>query len=141
MPGFGDCDKTGDGLCLDEFVNYLEREHHVKISKDIARDVFQKIDGRKVDDDRITWAEWEEFQNTTPFTQVKKEDLMKAFDDADKDGSGKLNSCEMLQKLKSKGYDRQDVTDIIKNIDLDNDSEINRNEWEKVVDEMIAKAN
>ncbi|CAI9715176.1 calcium-dependent protein kinase 2 [Octopus vulgaris] len=101
MPGFGDCDKTGDGLCLDEFVDYLEKEHRVKISKEIARGVFQDIDDRKVDDNRITWAEWEEFQKATPFNQVKKKDLMKEFDDADKDGSGKLTSCEMMQKLQS----------------------------------------
>lgn len=134
MSGFGSIDKTGDGLCLDEFVEYLKVTYGVNISKDLARGVFNDIDSRRSDDDRIVWSEWQEFLKAKPFSDVQREDLIKLFHDADTDKNLELTSSELYSKLSEKGYTEDDIRILISDCDTNKDSKINKNEWEKMVD-------
>ncbi|XP_014769871.1 15 kDa calcium-binding protein [Octopus bimaculoides] len=137
MSGFGSIDKTGDGLSLDEFVEYLKEKYGVKISKDLARGVFNDIDCRRSDDDRIVWEEWEEFLKSKPFSDVQKDDLIKVFDDADADGNGKLCSAELSNGLSKKDYSNDDIAKFITDYDTDSDKLISRTEWVKMVEDYI----
>ncbi|GAB1597952.1 hypothetical protein Ahia01_000072000 [Argonauta hians] len=133
MSGFGASDPNGNGLSLDEFVNYLKVTHGVTISKATAEQVFNDIDARNKDDNLITWQEWCEFQQAKSMNELSKEDLLREFDIIDKDGSGQISSQELLATLKDKGYSEADIEDIISQIDESGDKKLNKDEWSKLV--------
>jgi calcium-dependent protein kinase len=96
---------------------------------------------KSIDTDKSGVINYTEFIASTIDTKIylKEEKLYEAFKTFDKDGSGKISLDEVKQILKVQNDDTKAIEDMVKSFDIDNDGEINYNEFLTMMGGQVLK--
>ena len=134
-------DKNNDGLVQrEEFFNGLEnlfREQNQEVDEEFLDELFRIIDADSSGD-----IEYEEFVRAAiDKTKFLDEKILKfAFNFFDKDGSGKITLDEVKGIFsKNKEFPEQDFQQIIDEVDINNDGEIDYNEFTLMMKSILTE--
>lgn len=128
---FNTLDKNKDGtLTLEEIREGIYRIN-LAVSKlsDKSLDIEEMF--KSIDTDKSGVINYTEFIASTIDQNIylKEEKLYEAFKTFDKDGSGKISTDELKQILKVQNDDVEMIEEMIKSFDINNDGEIDYNEF------------
>ena len=136
-------DENKDGTLTIEEIKKGNFDGNLGVSKLGEKNIDVEEIFRSIDTDKSGVINYTEFIASTMDQKIylKEEKLYEAFKTFDKDGSGKISTDEVKQILKVENDDVQMVEEMIKSFDINNDGEIDYNEFLTMMGGKVIKNN
>lgn len=140
---FNTLDENKDGTLTIEEIKKGNFDGNLGVSKLGEKNIDVEEIFRSIDTDKSGVINYTEFIASTMDQKIylKEEKLYEAFKTFDKDGSGKISTDEVKQILKVENDDVQMVEEMIKSFDINNDGEIDYNEFLTMMGGQVIKNN